>query len=260
MSARLRYHFGMRRLVPVVLAFVGIIAVPVVAQINGTRASVTSLGGSPIFPPGPRASVTSLGPLGYTPNFDFHHCCFSFRSHDGGSHGDHHGGSRGGHNEEFGGGRYGYGSGVLPLYSMPFYYGYGDIVDPVDDSMEQTYGPVPDRQKSDRASQPQQPYNDDRLSRLEEQMDEIENAPNKSQAANIEPQRPVADQPDTVLVFRDGHSVEVKNYAIVGDSIYDLSQGSRHKIAIAELDLSATEKANDARGLDFRLPTRPLGY
>jgi hypothetical protein len=148
--------------------------------------------------------------------------------------------------------------GVLPLYLMPYSYGYGDVINPVDDSMEQTYGPAPD-QKPDQAAQARQQYNDERLSRLEEQMDALESSPKASKAAEISPQLPVSDQPETVLVFRDGHSIEVKNYAIVGDTIYDFSQGSRHKIAISDLDLSATEKQNDARGLDFRLPTRPLG-
>lgn len=248
MSTGLRYDLCMRRVVPIVLAVVGVMTVPTAgAQINGTRASVTSLGGSPIFPPGPRASVTSLGPQGFTPNFNGRNCCFSFRPKN-----PHHSG--------LGGGRFGFGVGVLPLYSMPYYYGYGDVVDPVDDSMEQSYSRVADRQKVDRESTSQQQYYDDeRLNRLEAQMDEMENAPKKSEPVQTHPQAPVADQPGTVLVFRDGHSVEVTNYAIVGDTIYDFSQGSRHKIALADLDLSATEKQNDARGLDFRLPTRPLG-
>ncbi len=245
MNTGLQYHSAMWRLTSGLAALIAMLALPGVAQINGTRASVTSLGGSPIFPPGPRASVTSLGPQGYTPRFDPHNCCFSFRpknpSHSG-----------------LGGGRYGYGVGVLPLYSMPYYYGYGDVVDPVDNSMEQTYGPAA-AQRVDRENQAQQ-YNDERLNRLEQQMDDMENAPKRTEASASEPPHAVADQPDTVLVFRDGHSVQVKNYAIVGDTIYDLSDGSRHKIAIADLDLTATEKANDARGLDFRLPARPLGY
>lgn len=245
MSTRLGYHSCVHRL-GLVLAVVGMMVVTTAgAQINGTRASVTSLGGSPVFPPGPRASVTSLGPQGLTPNFNGHNCCFSFHPKN-----PHHGG--------LGRGRFGYGVGVLPLYSMPFYYGYGDVVNPVDDSMEQNYGPVADRQSTERTSQSQQ-YTDERLSRLEQQMDEMERTPKKAGAAESEPQAPLADQPDTLLVFRDGHSIEVQNYAIVGDTIYDLSQGSRHKIALADLDLNETEKENDARGLDFRLPTRPLG-
>jgi hypothetical protein len=111
MDTRFRYLFRVRAWVPIALAVIGMMAVPIAgAQINGTRASVTSLGGSPIFPPGPRASVTSLGPQGFTPNFNGRNCCFSFRPKN-----PHHSG--------FGGGRFGHGIGVLPLYSMPYYYG-----------------------------------------------------------------------------------------------------------------------------------------
>jgi hypothetical protein len=65
-----------------------------------------------------------------------------------------------------------------------------------------------------------------------------------------------SDQPQTVLVFKDGHQVEVANYAIVGSTLYDLSSGHRQKIALSDLDLSATSKQNDDRGIDFQLPTK----
>ena len=247
MSTRLRYDFRMRRWMPVLLMVLAMAAGTAAhAQINGIRASVTSLGGSPVFPPGPRASVTSLGPLGFTPNFGSPNCCFSFKHH---------------HRDGFfkdGSGRFGFG--VLPLYSMPYFYGYGDIVDPVDDSMEPVYGAAANPSAPGRASTAAQQQSDDRLSRLEQQIDDLEQSsqtsPNKTEP---EPQASLPDQPDTVLVFRDGHSITVKNYAIVGDMLYDFSEGSRHRIALADLDLHATEQQNDAHGLDFRLPTRPLG-
>jgi hypothetical protein len=66
--------------------------------------------------------------------------------------------------------------------------------------------------------------------------------------------RPAPDQPQTVLVFKDGHQLEVANYAIVGSTLYDLTDGRRHKIALADLDLTATAKQNDDRGIDFQLP------
>ncbi len=64
-----------------------------------------------------------------------------------------------------------------------------------------------------------------------------------------------SDQPQTVLVFKDGHEVEVANYAIVGSTLYDLSSGHRQKISLSDLDLSATSKQNDDRGIDFQVPT-----
>ncbi len=34
---------------------------------------------------------------------------------------------------------------------------------------------------------------------------------------------PASDQPQTILVFKDGHQVEVANYAIVGNTLFDLT-------------------------------------
>ncbi len=59
----------------------------------------------------------------------------------------------------------------------------------------------------------------------------------------------------TILVFRDGHQLEVDNYAIVSQTLYDLTPGHPRKIALADLDLPATQKQNDDRGITFELPS-----
>jgi hypothetical protein len=69
------------------------------------------------------------------------------------------------------------------------------------------------------------------------------------------PQAEIANQPRTVLVFKDGHQREILNYAIVGSTLFDLSDGLTRKVALAELDLPATVKQNDERGVDFQLPS-----
>ncbi len=68
------------------------------------------------------------------------------------------------------------------------------------------------------------------------------------------PQPEVTNQPRTVLVFKDGRRLELLNYAIVGSTLYDLSDGLTRKVTLAELDLPATAKQNDDRGVDFQLP------
>ncbi|HTR26247.1 MAG TPA: hypothetical protein VMI10_19900 [Terriglobales bacterium] len=65
---------------------------------------------------------------------------------------------------------------------------------------------------------------------------------------------PVVTQPTTVLVFKDGHRSEIVNYAIVGGTLFDFSGDRARKIRIADLDLVGTEKANDAAGVEFKLP------
>lgn len=60
--------------------------------------------------------------------------------------------------------------------------------------------------------------------------------------------------PATVLVFRDQHKEEVSNYAIVGQTLWSYSAQHTKKIPLADLDMAATEKANDDRGVTFRVP------
>jgi len=65
---------------------------------------------------------------------------------------------------------------------------------------------------------------------------------------------PEPPQPPTTLVFKDGRQLEVNNYAIVSQTLYDLTSGHPRKIALADLDLPATEKQNDDHGVTFQLP------
>jgi hypothetical protein len=60
--------------------------------------------------------------------------------------------------------------------------------------------------------------------------------------------------PATVLVFRDQHKEEVQNYAIVGQILWNFAPQHTEKIPLSDLDLPATTKANDERGVDFKLP------
>jgi len=68
------------------------------------------------------------------------------------------------------------------------------------------------------------------------------------------PRDPVVTQPATVLVFKDGHRSDVINYAIVGDTLFDFGDGTTRKIQLATIDLAATQKANEASGVEFKLP------
>lgn len=60
--------------------------------------------------------------------------------------------------------------------------------------------------------------------------------------------------PATVLVFRDEHKQEVQNYAIVGQTLWNFAPRRTQKIPLSSLDIPATEKANDDRGIAFRIP------
>lgn len=61
-------------------------------------------------------------------------------------------------------------------------------------------------------------------------------------------------EPATALVFRDQHVEEIRNYAISGGTLWVFGDQSAKKIPLAQLDLAATAKMNDERGVDFQVP------
>ena len=61
-----------------------------------------------------------------------------------------------------------------------------------------------------------------------------------------------------VLVFLDRHIQEVKNYAIANEKVVVFDDHHIKKIPLADIDLAATQKLNDERGVDFQVPN-PAG-
>jgi hypothetical protein len=85
----------------------------------------------------------------------------------------------------------------------------------------------------------------------------VEDAPAAHRAENREDDSSApVPVPPTILVFKDQHTLEVSNYAIVGPTLFDLTPGHARRIALASLDLDATQKQNDDRGIEFSLPPR----
>jgi hypothetical protein len=81
----------------------------------------------------------------------------------------------------------------------------------------------------------------------------------RDQAAKSKPSSPpeVSEDPGpmTTLVYRDGHKTEVRNYAIVGANLMDLTKTPAiKKIPLVSLDLEATRRENEENGVDFHLP------
>src|SRR2546425_340386 len=253
MVAELEYDYLVQRLIPATVAVFAIGLLPLVlpptaqAQINGVPASVTSLGFGGHFSnaPGVRGSVPSLGQTVFQPRNPFFNepvCCinplfplnpnpprFTHRRH---------------HQVPFF-------PVVAPVYTVPYtpvFVMQPGAEDAVDEE-EYLGGPtIFDRRGSGQSSRPAPNRYQERAHR-----DAKEAEP--ASASTTQPAEPsVADQPQTVLVFKDGHQVEVANYAIVGSTLYDLTDGHRRKIALADLNLSATAKQNDDRGIDFQVP------
>lgn len=95
-------------------------------------------------------------------------------------------------------------------------------------------------------------------SRERRQQADADKAPVRRSSVNEEraaaPQPPVEDKsPATVFIFKDGHQMETKNYAIMGGTLFDFSGKMLKKIQMEEIDAAATAKANDDRGVQVKL-------
>jgi hypothetical protein len=247
----LEYDFLMRRRFAVTVAVFGTIFIALTftpslcAQINGVPASVTSIGFGGNFRsmPGVPASVTSLGPNGFQPSPFFNEpaCCINplFPTNPNPPLSQHR------HHRDHGS----FFPVAVPVYTMP--YTPVVVVQPeANEYEEEDYSGGPtifDRRGPGRSARLEEDRYAERARRDER---DLEPGP----ASVVPEETPVADQPETLLVFKDGHQLEVQNYAVVGDMLYDLTPGHRRKIALAELDLPATAKQNDDRGIDFQLP------
>jgi hypothetical protein len=60
------------------------------------------------------------------------------------------------------------------------------------------------------------------------------------------------------IVFKDGHSQQIHNYALTKTTLYildDAASGRRPEIPLDRIDVSATERTNREAGVDFDVPT-----
>jgi hypothetical protein len=239
------YDPFVRRLNPATVAVLALaLWVPAaLGQSNGVPASVTSTGfGGSTGPRGVPASVTSTGfvaPGRATPmppsvrSQGFSRGNPGFTTRPAPSHHEHHDGNH--HPRGVG------------VYEVPYYYLYASdpgepyaAEDSADDEQYQGGPTIFDRRGPGTSRVAQDRY--------------LDEGPTRNESVAQVEEEPVSNQPDTVLIFKDGHQVEVSNYAIVGMTLFDLSQGHHQKIPLSDLNLTATTKENDDRGIDFQLP------
>jgi hypothetical protein len=129
-----------------------------------------------------------------------------------------------------------YGGYYDPLYSQGGY----QADDQTADSYANSYGPSPNADNGG----------------LQRDLDSLNGKIDRLQAdveARNHP-KTAETEPATALVFRDQHVEEVHNYAIAGGTLWVLNEQAAKKIPLDQLDIPATTKINDDRGVDFQVP------
>jgi hypothetical protein len=137
---------------------------------------------------------------------------------------------------------FGYGGYGYPYYGYPFYNddsGY----DPPDNYVD--YGASAPEQGDSQQLQAEINRLEDEVARLRQE---------RSSSAKSQAPAGAHSQSLTELVFQDKHTQEVQNYAIVGQTFWIFDSQLPTKVSLSELDVPATIKANDARGVGFQLP------
>jgi len=78
----------------------------------------------------------------------------------------------------------------------------------------------------------------------------------QAQVNQLRAQQAQKGQPhgDTVLVYRDGHTENVLNYAIAGNTLWIFDETRARKVPLSSLDLPATQRDNEDRGGEFVVP------
>jgi hypothetical protein len=233
MPAKLEYHHSVQRSFTAPVALFGLITAylllttVVQAQINAAPTSVTSPGFGGRAVNGTPSSVTSLGPRGYTPGPRVSFSAPRPQSRDG-----HH------RRRNF------VDSAPAVAYAVPVPYAV-DMGAPEDDAgdpdADYQGGPTIFDRRGSGADSYVPPVRD--FSR-----------PHALTEAESAPSVPDPPQEPTLLIFKDGHKLEVSNYAIIGEILFDLTPGHSRRIALANLDLDETRRQNDDHGVIFQLP------
>jgi hypothetical protein len=142
-----------------------------------------------------------------------------------------------------------YGYGYYPGYYYPYYSYYPYEYDSSAD--------VSSQQNDQLQQQVSQLSN--QISVLQAQQEEQAEA--HSAAASTPPppqpqQESQSNQPSvpTTLVFRDGKTEQVRNYAVAGKTLWIFNEQRARRIPLSELDIPATKNINEDRGVTFQLP------
>jgi hypothetical protein len=141
---------------------------------------------------------------------------------------------------------------------FPYYYGY-PYYDDFGNYADNSYMNGPDSYSGYDSSYAQnsvlaQQAEIDRLENEVDRLREEREARSSSASAPRREQGNAQVSDPTTLVFRDQHKEEVQNYAIVDHTVWVFTALRARKIPLSDLDVDATSKVNDERGVEFRVP------
>lgn len=143
-----------------------------------------------------------------------------------------------------------YGYGWWPgLYGYPGYYGSYWYPDESYDASQDAY------YQQNQQLQEEVANLSDEVERLRDEQQEARYAPPAPPTPSEAPTaRPATPSQPTTLIFRNGQSQQVQNYAIAGQTLWIFGEQRAWRHPLLDLDIVATQKANEEQGIEFRVP------
>jgi len=202
---------------------------------GGFHAGASNSVGRNSFSGAPRSGFHS-GTGFHHPGNGFHHPDRGRRFHDHHFNGRFRAGINYGYPYNY---SYGY-----PYFYSPFWWDWADSS--YDSQPDNSYAQYQANAEINRLS--------DEGQQLRDEQRDTQYPPAPPQAARPTAEaRPHEDLP-VVLVFLDKRIQEVKNYAVANEMLVVLEGNRRRKYPLADIDLAATMKLNDERGVTFEVP------
>jgi hypothetical protein len=144
--------------------------------------------------------------------------------------------------------RYGYAG--LPYFPLLGYYdnGFYDAPPPY----PPTYGDDP---SLEGGPAPDVAGLSEQVKQLSAQLNDLQNqlsqrSPSASGSVPEDTQQSTPEPPLTV-VLHNGQTLQIQNYAVMGDTLWDLSSEPSHRIPVSSIDIPASTKASEASGAEF---------
>lgn len=145
--------------------------------------------------------------------------------------------------------------------NYPFEYFYPGLWPPLDYEYQQASriahgdvaGEVAAQEKALLSRQVQKLTDEVRSMRQTQVSPRYEQAPSVSPGAPHTASRAGQKFPTTVFVYRDGREMEVRDYAIFGNSLWVFHDQTVRKFPLADFNLEASRQINEEHGVEFPL-------
>jgi hypothetical protein len=141
-----------------------------------------------------------------------------------------------------------YPAGYIPYFAAAYPFFYPDSASPPGGG--DAYGPPPPDQPPDLMGELDAIHQE--LAELRQRQAEPPYGVSPQEGVPVvapAPSKPT--DPPLILIFRDGTRTEVRDFAVVGQTFWDLSGHPTRKFPISQLNLEASIRANEDRGVEF---------